>query len=469
MKYFSVSTSLPHGLFTFVTVAAVVTLLAMPGTAVGQIYVTNSTLSGGFATPGQNFVGEYNAATGAAVNPALVSKLNATWGLALSASGTDLYIVSQNDIHGDPDSGTIGDYNALTGAVKNAALISALNAPGGIAASGSYLFVLVGGGIGEYNATTGGPAVATLPIVPFAQAIAAETDPSGSGSTLLFVTSFVAAAGAGASTGSIYEFTVSPTGLVTSSSRPLFAGLTSPTGIAVSGSALYVVRSTGATTEPIDEYTFSTSATGVVTAGTSTPSFIAGIAGTPTYLAVSGSNLLVTLAGTPPGTPGTSGSGMIGEYNTATGATVTPFPLVKGLTDPIGIAVVGPAAYHCEEYVTFTDSAGHTGLELMTTVSVSGANPWSACNAATVTSFNNNAAWSLPAQVCKSYTGHPDTFSRNFTGSPRTVYAINRLQEISQKPQLYNKVAGYQVNCSLGTVVGTPTLENAVVSGILPF
>src|SRR6266496_2660730 len=114
------------------------TLLA--GQAHGQIFVTNEA---------SGTVGEYDAATGATINSALVSGLNAPAGIAVS--GGNLWVVQ-------PFAGTIGEYNATTGATVNASLVSGLVGNSYfMALSGGNLFVTSynEGTIGEYDATTG--------------------------------------------------------------------------------------------------------------------------------------------------------------------------------------------------------------------------------------------------------------------------------------------------------------------------
>src|SRR6266496_3454501 len=98
------------------------TLLA--GQAHGQIFVTNEA---------SGTVGEYDAATGAAINASLVSGLNGgPAGIALS--GGNLFVTNAFE-------GSIGEYDATTGATINSALVSGLNFPLGIAVSGGNLFV----------------------------------------------------------------------------------------------------------------------------------------------------------------------------------------------------------------------------------------------------------------------------------------------------------------------------------------
>jgi hypothetical protein len=70
-----------------------------------------------------------------------------------TAQETQLYVSHR------PEGGLIGvlsEYNATTGEVINANLITGLKFPGGLAVSGNKLFVAnhVGGTVGEYDATT---------------------------------------------------------------------------------------------------------------------------------------------------------------------------------------------------------------------------------------------------------------------------------------------------------------------------
>jgi hypothetical protein len=95
-------------------------------------------------------IGAYTT-SGATVNAALISGLPAPVGIAVS--GSDLFVANL------AGGGTIGEYTT-SGATVNPALISGLSAPSGIALSGSDLFVVNGvlnGTIGEY--TTSGVTV----------------------------------------------------------------------------------------------------------------------------------------------------------------------------------------------------------------------------------------------------------------------------------------------------------------------
>src|SRR5438094_891808 len=129
------------------SLTACTALLAMPGTARGQIiYETNS---------GGNTIGEYDASTGAAINAALVSGLNLPQDIVVS--GGNLWVSNQSG-------NTIGEYNASTGATVNASLVSGLNGPVGLEEYGGNLFVSQSGinTIGEYNAVTGATVNASL-------------------------------------------------------------------------------------------------------------------------------------------------------------------------------------------------------------------------------------------------------------------------------------------------------------------
>src|SRR5258708_174267 len=101
---------------------------------------------------GDSTVGAYTAA-GTTLNAALISWLGEPSGVAVS--GADLFVAKAAI-------GTIGEYTA-SGATVNAALISGLSLPEGIAVSGSDLFVVnfATNTIGEYT-TSGAPVNPTL-------------------------------------------------------------------------------------------------------------------------------------------------------------------------------------------------------------------------------------------------------------------------------------------------------------------
>src|SRR5262249_40506039 len=92
---------------------------------------------------------------GTVISAVLVSGLYGAVSMALS--GGNLFVTSLN-------SGTIGEYDATTGATINASFISGLNGAAGLAVSGGHLFVSnqYSGTIGEYDATTGATINASL-------------------------------------------------------------------------------------------------------------------------------------------------------------------------------------------------------------------------------------------------------------------------------------------------------------------
>jgi DNA-binding beta-propeller fold protein YncE len=119
----------------------------MSGTARGdQIFVAN--VSG-------NTIGQYTT-SGATENAALISGLNGPYGIA--ASGSSLFVAHYAG--GATNGGTIGAYTT-SGATVNASLITGLNNPRGLALSddGAYLYVVSesNGTIGKY--TTSGAVV----------------------------------------------------------------------------------------------------------------------------------------------------------------------------------------------------------------------------------------------------------------------------------------------------------------------
>jgi hypothetical protein len=102
-------------------------------------------------------VGEYNAQTGAAIDASLITGLNLPTGIAIA--GSKLYVANSGN-------GTIGEYN-LDGSVVNAALITGFNSPLGIfhlAVFDGDLFVADGptGSVGEYDAASGATINSTL-------------------------------------------------------------------------------------------------------------------------------------------------------------------------------------------------------------------------------------------------------------------------------------------------------------------
>jgi hypothetical protein len=226
--------------------AACAALCAHPGITCAQIFVTNF-VSG--------TIGEYDAVTGATINSALISGLDSPYGLALS--GKNLFVVNEG--------GTVGKYTT-SGATVNASLISGLTIPPvGIAVSGGNLFVtdLANGTIGEY--TTSGAVVNTS----------------------------------------------------------LVSGLNSPFGIAVSGGKLFVVNEGNGTIGVYD----------AVTGAVINSALVSGLTD-PRDIAVSGKHLFVSNNST------ATSLGFIGEYDAITGTAIDS-ELIEAIAGPRGIALVG--------------------------------------------------------------------------------------------------------------------------------
>lgn len=127
-----------------VIVTALVHLLTvfslLPTARSAELFVTN-VLNG--------TIGEYDAKTGATIDGALISGLSSPIGLGLS--GNKLFVVNR-------DTGTVGEYTT-SGATVNASLISGLSIPLGLAVSGGKLLITDAGNgtIAEY--TTSGALV----------------------------------------------------------------------------------------------------------------------------------------------------------------------------------------------------------------------------------------------------------------------------------------------------------------------
>ena len=248
-------------------------------------------VSGGdlwIANTGSDTIGDYNAITGAVVNSSLVSGLNSPY--AIAVSGGDLWVAN----HG---SGTIGEYNATTGAPITVSLVSGLSAPTGVAVSGGDLWVANGlnGTIGEYNATTG--AVVNASLVSGLNGLNGPFGIAVSGANL-----WVTSEGSGA----IGEYNATTGATVNAS---LVSGLNGPFGIAVSGPNLWVANTGGST---IGEYNATTGAA-------VNDSLVSGL-NSPLGIAVLGGDLWVT----------NSSSGTIGQYNATTGAALTTPSITDG-------------------------------------------------------------------------------------------------------------------------------------------
>ncbi|HEV2968368.1 MAG TPA: autotransporter-associated beta strand repeat-containing protein [Pirellulales bacterium] len=343
-------------------------LWAMPATALAQIFVTNYN---------NGTIGEYTT-TGATVNAALITGLNQPYGIAVS--GGNLFVVNNA-------SGTIGEYTT-TGETVNAALITGLHSPAGIAVSGGNLFVVNhvvnSGTIGEYTASgaTVNASLITGLINPLSIAVSGEN---------LFVTNFL-----NANAGTIGEYT--STGATVNAA--LITGLNGPGGIAVSGGNLFVGVSIDGT---ISEYTTS--------GATVNASLITGL-NNPQGIAASGGNLFV------------KDGNAIGEYNAASGATVNA-ALITGFFNVLGIYVSS---------VTVTSS-------------------WSGTNS---TNWADSANWSDAAPGATTGTANTDTalFNQSAPNSPLTIDAGRNVQNITLDTANVNSL-------TIGTVGGQALLLTA--------
>ena len=143
----------------------------------------------------------------------------ALWAMLGSTHAQVLYVSQEYPI---PGTGTVGKYDANTGAVINSSLITGVIHPAGLALLGNTLYVASavagGGSVGTYNATTGVPINASFITTavnqvnqPFALAL--------SGNTL-----FVSDAGE-----RITTYDVTTGAAFTTVFNPLISGLLSPT------------------------------------------------------------------------------------------------------------------------------------------------------------------------------------------------------------------------------------------------
>ncbi|HZL66088.1 MAG TPA: hypothetical protein VFC29_02035, partial [Candidatus Limnocylindrales bacterium] len=226
-------------------------------------------------------------------------------------------------------SDTVNKYNANTAATD---LLFHFNAgsvtnPQGAAVFGNLLFIATNGVTGVYNATTGAQ-ITLLGGVLFPQYVAVSPGPGGT--VNVFVTQVdIYGSVPPPNSGAIHKYTVSSTGALISGPTTLVPNLNFPEGIAVSsdGKTVYVVI----------PQTFSNFNVGEIdaydtTTGIGAP-LIKNMSGVPWDIAVSASNLFVTL----------STANAVGEYNFNTGVYNPSFISGSGsnadLNYPRGIAL----------------------------------------------------------------------------------------------------------------------------------
>ncbi|MGH8093685.1 MAG: beta strand repeat-containing protein [Chthoniobacterales bacterium] len=249
----------------------------------------------GIGSQGGGIAGAYTL-TGWTLNPTLVSGLFDPVGLAVS--GNDLFVL---DNMAGVKPGTVGEYDATTGAPVNLALISGLPDPSGIAISGSMIFLTINNDsagtaqVAEY--TTGGVLV-NAALITGLQVPATGIAVSGSD---LYVVDH------GSET--VGKYTTSG-----GSINPALITLNAPGQIAVEGTNLFVIS-------PEDETVYNYTTSGVfVNSWKVTNSY-------PIGLAVSGTDVFVT----------DLDNETVREYTT-TGVLVNN-ALISGVSDLLGITI----------------------------------------------------------------------------------------------------------------------------------
>ena len=152
------------------------TVMAVSG---NDLFVANAGTTGNGTefTPRSGSIGEYNATTGAVIQKTLVTGLTSNgnnYPVGIAVSGGNLFVTNLN---------TVAEYNASTGALESSSLLPGVVAPSGIAASQGNLYVVdaAQSTIGEY--TTSGIAVNSSLITGLGSpsAIAVVPEPSSCG------------------------------------------------------------------------------------------------------------------------------------------------------------------------------------------------------------------------------------------------------------------------------------------------
>jgi len=266
------------------------------GNAQAQLYVTNSE---------EGTISEYDASTGVLINAALVSGLSNPQGLTLE--GKILFVTEYGN-------GRVGKYDAQTGTAINASLITGLAAPQAVAVLGNSLYVtsLDGSGtgmVGKYDAITGAVINASF--------ISGLINPSG---VVVSENKLFVACGIGL--GAIGEYDATSGVAINSSFVP---GVPDPNGLVQSGQYLWVVGGVNAPSGAICKFNIDTGANALGFRR----ALILGL-NYPTTIALSGDNLFVA----------SPADGTIGKYNASTGATINA-SFISGLKGSVsGIATV---------------------------------------------------------------------------------------------------------------------------------
>jgi hypothetical protein len=238
------------------------------------------------------------------VNSSLISGF-LTYPTDIAISGTNLFVY--HVISGP--TGVIGSYG-LDGTPLNASLVSGLASGSygfGLALSGDTIFVIQAGtgSVGSYT-TSGAPINASL--------ITGLTSPRGIAvsDSYIYISTY---------SGTVRKYTIFG-GLVNSSLISAASGLN---GIAVNGTNVFLANGQSGT---IGEYTTS--------GGTVNESFISGLYA-PIGLSVSGTNLYISMYGIGPN--GSGGGARVQQYSTS--GNLVNGALITGLSSPYGVAVLG--------------------------------------------------------------------------------------------------------------------------------
>jgi len=232
--------------------------------------------------------------------------------------------------------------------------------------------------IGEYDNNSGGTVNVSL--------VSGLSSPSG----IAVSGSYLYVANKTSGTIGVYNATTG----ATVNPSPLVSGLSGPDGVVVSGSYLYVANNTGGT---IGVYN-ATSGAPVK------PSLVSGLNG-PSGIAVSGSYLYVA----------NKTSGTIGVYNATSGAPVNP-SLVLGLSSPTGVGGPGAPPYAANsgpgtmgKYYTGPGAplrGGVSGLSGPAGIAVSGANLFVANQSGgTIGEYNATTGATVKASLVSGLSG----------------------------------------------------------------
>jgi WD40 repeat protein len=235
-------------------------------------------------------VSEYNAATGDVINARLISQLSAPNGLAVE--GNILYVANED--------GTVGKYDSATGEAINSKLITGTQFfPQALVAQGDTLFVacLSCGTVGKYDAATGEAINANFIMAGFPTALALLGD------RLLVLDANASVRQYNATTGE-------------ATNANLITRLSGRSGLAAQGDTLFVADFARGTVGKYDATTGQVIDANFITS-----------AGLPTVLALLGNTLFVA-----------NESGTIGKYDATTGEAINAH-FITGLQFTAGLAV----------------------------------------------------------------------------------------------------------------------------------